>query len=105
MRHGPVDMLRVREAGSGDGPPPVKECPNCHALILDGYARRPHCGYEFPDRGGHAIEPWAKAYLKNFAGPLPTDVRIVAQLARDAARPQPSSLQNARCEVPAAGHN
>ncbi|MCX5671537.1 MAG: hypothetical protein NTU94_09500 [Planctomycetota bacterium] len=40
----------------------------------------------------HALEPWAKAYLKNFAGPLSTDVRIVAQLVRDAVRPQPSSL-------------
>jgi len=42
--------------------------------------------------GRHAFEPWAKAYLKNFASPLSTDVRIVAQLARDAVRSQPSSL-------------
>jgi len=33
--------------------------------------------------GRPALESWAKAYLKNFAGPLSTDVRIVAQLARD----------------------
>jgi hypothetical protein len=42
--------------------------------------------------GRRAFELWAKAYLKNFAGPLSTDVRIVAQLVRDAIRPQPSSL-------------
>jgi len=35
--------------------------------------------------GRHEFEPWAKAYLKNFAAPLATDVRIVAQLVRDAA--------------------
>jgi DNA repair protein RadD len=51
MRHGPVDMLSVHEPGEGDGVAPVKECPNCHALILAGYARCPDCGYEFPDRG------------------------------------------------------
>jgi hypothetical protein len=42
--------------------------------------------------GRQALEPWAKSYLKNFAGPFSTDVRIVAQLVRDAVRPQPSSL-------------
>jgi len=42
--------------------------------------------------GRQAFESWAKSYLKNFAGPLSTDVRIVAQLVRDAARPQPTSL-------------
>jgi hypothetical protein len=42
--------------------------------------------------GRHAFESWAKSYLKNFAGPLPTDVRIVAQLVRDAVRPPPSRL-------------
>jgi len=41
---------------------------------------------------GHSLEPWAKAYLKHFASPLSTDVRIVAQLVRDAVRAQPTSL-------------
>ena len=33
-------------------------------------------------RGRYKFEPWAKAYLKHFAGPLSTDVRIVAQLVQ-----------------------
>lgn len=35
--------------------------------------------------GRHKFEPWVKAYLRNFAGTLSTDVRIVAELAADAA--------------------
>jgi DNA repair protein RadD len=48
LRHGPVDQVRVADAGSGTGPPPVKECPGCHALVTAGFARCPHCGWEFP---------------------------------------------------------
>jgi hypothetical protein len=42
--------------------------------------------------GRPKLEPWAKAYLRNFAGALSKEVRIVAQLVRDAARAQPTSL-------------
>lgn len=48
-RHGPVDQVRVKDpALPGHGPPPAKECPECHSLIATGYARCPDCGYEFP---------------------------------------------------------
>lgn len=49
LRHGPVDAIQqiVRRKGSG-GPPPVKECPECHSLIHTGYARCPDCGHQFP---------------------------------------------------------
>jgi DNA repair protein RadD len=48
MRHGPVDDLRIKPAGDGDGEAPAKECPECQALIAAGYATCPQCGYEFP---------------------------------------------------------
>jgi DNA repair protein RadD len=48
-RHGPVDQVRVQDpALPGHGPPPAKECPECHSLIATGYARCPDCGYAFP---------------------------------------------------------
>jgi DNA repair protein RadD len=50
VRHGPVDMLRVHEPGEGDGEPPAKECPECHAVIASGYGVCPECGHEFPPR-------------------------------------------------------
>jgi DNA repair protein RadD len=49
LRHGPVDQLGPGpSAGPGTGPAPAKECPECHALVATGYARCPHCDYEFP---------------------------------------------------------
>ncbi len=48
LRHGPVDQIEVRkQPGDGGGPAPVKECPECRALIAAGYATCPECGYEF----------------------------------------------------------
>jgi len=48
MRHGPVDMIRVKDKTPGGGDAPAKKCPQCFALIHAAYARCPHCGYEFP---------------------------------------------------------
>jgi DNA repair protein RadD len=50
LRHGPVDALRVAAPTSGKGEAPVRECPECRALIAAGYATCPDCGYEFPQR-------------------------------------------------------
>jgi DNA repair protein RadD len=49
LRHGPVDALRIKAAGTpGEGDAPAKECPQCHSVIAAGYAACPDCGYEFP---------------------------------------------------------
>jgi DNA repair protein RadD len=49
-RHGPLDSIRVREPGDGDGTAPVKECPMCQELVAAGKLECPCCGYEFPPR-------------------------------------------------------
>lgn len=48
MRHGPVDMIEVKEPGSSTGEAPAKKCPECLALIHAAYQKCPQCGYEFP---------------------------------------------------------
>jgi len=49
LRHGPVDAIRLKAPGQGDGEAPAKECPECSALIHAAYAVCPECGHEFPD--------------------------------------------------------
>ncbi|RMF23074.1 MAG: DEAD/DEAH box helicase [Deltaproteobacteria bacterium] len=52
LRHGPVDAIRIKEPGRGDGDPPTapaKECPECSALIHAAYAVCPECGHVFPE--------------------------------------------------------
>ena len=46
MRHGPVDMIQVKESGNGEAP--AKKCPECLALIHAAYMACPECGYKFP---------------------------------------------------------
>ena len=48
MRHGPVDMIQVKEPGNGNGEAPAKKCPECLALIHAAYMTCPECGYAFP---------------------------------------------------------
>ena len=48
MRHGPVDMITIKEKGEGSGEAPAKKCPQCLALIHAAYQSCPECGYEFP---------------------------------------------------------
>ncbi len=49
LRHGPVDMIWVKELGAGKGgDAPAKKCPQCLALIHAAYAKCPQCGFEFP---------------------------------------------------------
>jgi len=49
LRHGPVDAIRIKTPGQGDGEAPAKECPACNALIHAAYGVCPECGHEFPD--------------------------------------------------------
>ncbi len=54
LRHGPVDMINIKEPGAGKGgDAPAKKCPKCLALIHAGYAKCPECGYEFPPPEGN----------------------------------------------------
>ncbi|MDD5598721.1 MAG: helicase-related protein [Victivallaceae bacterium] len=48
MRHGPVDMIQVKELGKGSGEAPAKKCPECLALIHAAYMTCPECGFKFP---------------------------------------------------------
>ena len=51
LRHGPLDMIKVKEPGSGKGgDAPAKKCPQCLALIHAGYTACPECGYMFPPK-------------------------------------------------------
>ena len=49
-RHGPIDRIspNVGQSGDGDGDAPVKECPECLALLYAGVRECPECGHEFP---------------------------------------------------------
>ncbi len=59
LRHGPVDDLRIKEPGKGDGEAPAKECPQCHAVVHAAYSVCPECGYEFPPPERSKHEPQA----------------------------------------------
>lgn len=46
-KHGPVDRVRPKAAGKGQGDAPVKECPECSSLIFAGLRECPDCGHIF----------------------------------------------------------
>lgn len=51
MRHGPVDMIEIKQPGEPtDGEAPAKECQQCASVIHAAYSICPDCGFEFPAR-------------------------------------------------------
>ena len=56
-RHGPIDMIRVKEPGQGGGGPLAKECPNCRTIVNLPVMLCPTCGYQWPRK-----EPERKAH-------------------------------------------
>ena len=47
-RHGPIDMIKVREPGQGGGGPLVKECPECRTIVNLSVMLCPTCGHQWP---------------------------------------------------------
>ena len=47
-RHGPIDMIKVREHGQGGGGPLAKECPECRTIVNLSVMLCPTCGHQWP---------------------------------------------------------
>ena len=47
-RHGPIDMIKVREPGQGGGGPLAKECPECRTIVNLSVMLCPTCGHQWP---------------------------------------------------------
>ena len=47
-RHGPIDMIKVKEPGQGGGGPLAKVCPQCQAIVNLPVMLCPDCGYQWP---------------------------------------------------------
>jgi len=47
-RHGPIDMIKVKEAGKGEGGPLAKACPQCQTIVNLPVMLCPECGYQWP---------------------------------------------------------
>jgi len=58
VRHGPIDQVRVRRAGPGDGESvaPMKACPDCQELVHTSVMVCPGCGHEWPKKAPHGTE-------------------------------------------------
>ena len=56
-RHGPIDMIKVKEPGQGGGGPLAKECPECRTIVNLPVMLCPTCGYQWPRK-----EPKRKAH-------------------------------------------
>lgn len=56
-RHGPIDMIKVKEPGKGEGGPLAKACPQCQTMVNLPVMLCPECGYQWPRK-----EPERKAH-------------------------------------------
>jgi len=47
-RHGPIDAVKPKRPGAGDGMAPVKICPDCQSILATAVRVCPDCGHAFP---------------------------------------------------------
>jgi DNA repair protein RadD len=47
-RHGPIDAIKPKRPGEGDGEAPVKICPDCDSIVHAAARVCPDCGHVFP---------------------------------------------------------
>lgn len=47
-RHGPIDAVKPRRPGDGQGEAPVKVCPRCRSIVATAVRVCPDCGHAFP---------------------------------------------------------
>jgi len=47
-RHGPIDAVKPKRPGSGEGEAPVKVCPGCQSILATAVRLCPDCGHAFP---------------------------------------------------------
>jgi DNA repair protein RadD len=104
-RHGPVDAVTPPD-GSGNGPEPVKVCPNCQEVVNIGVRFCPECEYEF-EMSEQAKAGERKHYAKAstdaiLSSDLPTptdteyevtDVAYSVHVKRDAPEGHPRTLR------------
>jgi len=99
LRHGPVDCLRIKPAGSqSTGEAPAKQCPKCNALIAMGYASCPECGFTFPppEKQNHEAQatqaPILSGQVTNTRYEV-TDTHYYSHLKRGASDDAPRSMR------------
>lgn len=99
LRHGPVDCLRIKPAGSqSTGEAPAKQCPRCNALIAMGYSHCPECGFAFPppEKQNHEAQatqaPILSGQVTNTRYEV-TDTHYYSHLKRGASEDAPRSLR------------
>lgn len=78
--HGPVDDVRARKPGKGQGEAPIKVCPSCHSIVHASARTCADCGheFEFEDKPKHkatadagpilssAAAEWMPVYRREF---------------------------------------
>ena len=47
-RHGPIDAIKPKRPGEGDGEAPIKVCPDCASIVHAAVRACPDCGHAFP---------------------------------------------------------
>ena len=47
-RHGPIDAVKPKRPGAGEGDAPCKVCPDCQSILATAVRVCPDCGHAFP---------------------------------------------------------
>lgn len=78
QEHGPLDAINPKTQGTGKAP--MKQCPNCQALIYASLRKCPECEYEYPEQEtlpSHGTKAFDGAVLTDQIQPYWMRVKLV----------------------------
>jgi DNA repair protein RadD len=96
-RHGPIDAVKPKRPGAGEGEAPVKVCPECQSILATAVRACPDCGHGFPPPKV-AVAPEASTLAILTTGkPQWLDVDGVAYRAHEKPGGRPTLQVEYRC--------
>lgn len=100
-RHGPVDQVKVKEPGKGDGEAPIRICEQCSCICHAAARHCPDCGMEFPRDETPKITTQAadEALLSTQIAPRRLEVSEVLYYRHDKPGGTPSLKVDYRCGI------
>lgn len=106
QRHGPIDMIDVKEKVKGEGEAPVKVCPECEMYVLAAARECPECGFLFPEpKPKYQALPTQAPILSQAPGALaPPEWAVVTDI-RVARHEKPGKITSMRVTYVTRGQN
>ncbi|HMQ92666.1 MAG TPA: DEAD/DEAH box helicase [Amaricoccus sp.] len=96
-RHGPIDAVKPKRPGAGEGEAPCKVCPECQSILATAVRVCPDCGHAFPPPKVQVEREASTLAILTTGKPQWVQVDSVGYRAHEKAGSRPTLQVDYRC--------